>query len=60
MRILIAAVGIVALFSLNFAAAYDIVAGEPDLRTEWATIGLSGLLVAWLLARTLRRRTEGE
>lgn len=60
MRTLLLAAVVIALAFVNLTAIYDILAGESDVRAEWATIGISGLLVAWLLARTLHRRAESE
>ena len=53
--------GLTGLILLDWAALHDVLAGEPDLRLEWAVLGLSALAYALLLrkAGVLRQRGQG-
>ena len=41
--------GLAGLILLDGAALHDVLIGEPDVRLEWAVLGLSGLAYALLL-----------
>ena len=53
--------GLAGLILLDWAALHDVLAGEPDLRLEWAVLGFSALAYALLLwkAGVLRQGGQG-
>jgi len=46
------------LILLDWAALHDLLIGEPDVRMEWAVLGLSGLAYALLLWKALALRRQ--
>ena len=52
--------GLAGLILLDGAALHDLLIGEPDVRMEWAVLGLSALAYALLLwkAQALRRQRQ--
>ena len=52
--------GLAGLILLDWAALHDVMAGEPDLRLEWAILGLSGFAYALLLWKASALRRQGQ
>ena len=54
-------IGLAGLILLDGAALHDLLIGEPEMRMEWAVLGLSGLACVLLLwkALILRRQRQG-
>jgi len=50
--------GLAGLILLDWAALHDLLIGEPDVRMEWAVLGLSGLAYALLLWKALALRRQ--
>ena len=50
--------GLAGLILLDSAALHDVLIGEPDLRIEWAVLGLSVLAYALLLWKALALRRQ--
>jgi len=50
--------GLAGLILLDWAALHDVLIGEPDLRIEWAVLGLSVLAYALLLWKALALRRQ--
>ena len=50
--------GLAGLILLDWAALHDVLIGEPDLRIEWAVLGLSVLAYALLLWKGLALRRQ--
>ena len=50
--------GLAGLILLDPAALHDVLIGEPDLRIEWAVLGLSVLAYALLLWKALALRRQ--
>jgi hypothetical protein len=54
--------GLAGLILLDWAALHDVLIEEPDLRIEWAVLGLGVLAYALLLRKALdlRRQTQAQ
>ena len=52
--------GLAGLILLDGAALHDLLIGEPDVRMEWAVLGLSGFAYSLLLWKALALRRQGQ